>query len=65
MSAQTQHDNGAGAASASDLLLVIDSRTGKEYEIPIEDGTIRATGRTCIRTTTCPTRATSSRCSTR
>jgi citrate synthase len=43
MSAQTQHDNGAGAASASDRLLVIDSRTGKEYEIPIEDGTIRAT----------------------
>ncbi|HET6867200.1 MAG TPA: citrate synthase [Solirubrobacteraceae bacterium] len=43
MSAQTQPDNGAGAASASDRLLVIDSRTGKEYEIPIEDGTIRAT----------------------
>jgi citrate synthase len=31
-----------GAVMAKDTLTVIDNRTGKTYEIPIEDGTIRA-----------------------
>ena len=33
---------GGGAATASDTLTVTDNRTGRTYEIPIEDGTIRA-----------------------
>ena len=32
----------AGVATASDTLTVTDNRTGRTYEIPIEDGTIRA-----------------------
>src|SRR5437899_1524097 len=39
---QTQAD-GAGGAGTNDSLTVTDNRTGKQYEIPIEDGTIRAT----------------------
>ena len=35
--------DGVGVAEAHDSLTVTDNRTGKEYEIPIEDGTIRAT----------------------
>jgi len=35
--------DGAGAASATETLTVVDNRTGKQYEIPIQDGTIRAT----------------------
>ncbi len=35
-------DNG-GAATSGDTLTVTDNRTGKSYEIPIEDNTIRAT----------------------
>jgi citrate synthase len=38
----TQAD-GATAAAAQDSLSVTDNRTGQQYEIPIEDGTIRAT----------------------
>ncbi len=38
-----QPTDGDGAASTGDTLTVTDSRTGKQYEIPIEDGTIRAT----------------------
>ena len=34
--------DGVGVAEAHDSLTVTDNRTGKEYEIPIEDGTIRA-----------------------
>jgi citrate synthase len=37
-----QHD-GAGAAAGNESLTVIDNRTGRQYEIPIEDETIRAT----------------------
>jgi citrate synthase len=40
--AGTQRDR-AGAAPAKDSLTVTDNRTGKTYEVPIEDGTIRAT----------------------
>ncbi len=35
-------DGGGGVASASDTLTVTDNRTGKSYEIPISDGTVRA-----------------------
>jgi len=34
---------GAGAVNPIDTLTIIDNRTGKHYEVPIEDGTIRAT----------------------
>jgi citrate synthase len=45
MSTDTHPDvrlDGAATAEARDSLTVTDNRTGKEYEIPIEDGTIRA-----------------------
>ncbi|MBV9941940.1 MAG: citrate (Si)-synthase, partial [Solirubrobacterales bacterium] len=43
MTTQTQEQDGAGAATANESLTITDNRTGKQYEIPIEDGTIRAT----------------------
>jgi len=43
-------DNG-GAADSGDTLTVTDNRTGKSYEIPIEDNTIRATELRKIKTT--------------
>ena len=43
MTTETQQLDGAGAATAQETLTVTDNRTGKQYEIPIEDGTIRAT----------------------
>jgi citrate synthase len=44
MSTESQHnDNGGGVATSSDTLTITDNRTGKQYEIPIEDETIRAT----------------------
>ncbi|MGH2908328.1 MAG: citrate/2-methylcitrate synthase, partial [Solirubrobacteraceae bacterium] len=43
MSTETQATNGGGVATGSDTLTVTDNRTGKQYEIPIEDETIRAT----------------------
>jgi citrate synthase len=42
MGTQEQSTNGGGVATASETLTVTDNRTGKTYEIPIEDGTIRA-----------------------
>ena len=44
-------DNG-GVATSGDTLTVTDNRTGKQYEIPIEDNTIRATELRKIKTTT-------------
>ncbi|MGI8922029.1 MAG: citrate synthase [Solirubrobacteraceae bacterium] len=38
-----QPGNGGGVATSSDTLTVTDNRTGRTYEIPIEDETIRAT----------------------
>ena len=35
--------DGGGVATSGDTLTVTDNRTGKQYEIPIEDDTIRAT----------------------
>ena len=43
-------DSGGGATSG-DTLTVTDNRTGKSYEIPIEDNTIRATELRRIKTT--------------
>jgi citrate synthase len=43
MTTGTQQHDGAGVATAKDSLTITDNRTGKQYEVPIEDGTIRAT----------------------
>jgi citrate synthase len=43
MSTETQETDGAGVATGRESLTVTDNRTGKQYEIPIEDETIRAT----------------------
>jgi citrate synthase len=45
MTTETQHstDGGDVGTSGSDTLTVTDNRTGRQYEIPIEDNTIRAT----------------------
>jgi citrate synthase len=43
MTTETQQHNGATTESGSDTLTVTDNRTGKTYELPITDGTIRAT----------------------
>src|SRR5947199_8967022 len=43
MTTETEQQDGAGAATANETLTVTDNRTGKQYELPIEDGTIRAT----------------------
>jgi citrate synthase len=45
MSTETHEDNGSGdgrVAQARDTLTVTDNRTGEIYELPIEDGTVRA-----------------------
>src|SRR5579863_1206057 len=43
MTTETQQSDGAGVATSADTLTVTDNRTGKTYEIPIVDETIRAT----------------------
>jgi citrate synthase len=43
MTTETQQEDGAGAATSNESLTVTDNRTGKQYQIPIEDNTIRAT----------------------
>ena len=43
MTTETQQQDGAGVAAGNDTLTITDNRTGKQYEIPIEDETIRAT----------------------
>ena len=42
MTTETQQQDGTGVANGAGTLTVTDNRTGKQYEIPIEDGTIRA-----------------------
>src|ERR671928_1279045 len=42
MGTEEQSENGGGVATASDSLTITDNRTGRTYEVPIEDGTIRA-----------------------
>jgi citrate synthase len=39
---QTQDGGGAVAAAGQETLTVTDNRTGKSYEVPITDGTVRA-----------------------
>jgi citrate synthase len=43
MGTEEQSTNGGGTATASETLTITDNRTGKTYEVPIEDGTVRAT----------------------
>src|SRR3954462_3633488 len=43
MGTEEQSTNGGGVATASDSLTITDNRTGKTYEVPVEEGTIRAT----------------------
>ena len=43
MTTQTQQQDGAGAQVSNETLTITDNRTGKQYEVPIEDGAIRAT----------------------
>src|SRR6266513_74103 len=43
MGTEEESTNGGGVATASDTLTITDNRTGKTYEVPVEDGTIRAT----------------------
>jgi citrate synthase len=43
MATETQKQDGAGVGTADETLTITDNRTGKQYEVPIEDGTIRAT----------------------
>ena len=44
MTTETQQaTDGGGVATSTGTLTVTDNRTGKQYEIPIEDNTIRAT----------------------
>jgi citrate synthase len=40
---QTSGNDGGGVATSGDTLTITDNRTGKTYEVPIEDETIRAT----------------------
>ena len=42
MGTEEETTNGGGVATASDTLTIVDNRTGKKYELPIQDGTIRA-----------------------
>src|ERR687886_1243469 len=42
MSTQAETADGGGTATAADSLTITDNRTGRTYEVPIEDGTIRA-----------------------
>ena len=43
MGTEEQSETGGGVATVSDSLTITDNRTGKSYEVPIEDGTVRAT----------------------
>jgi citrate synthase len=39
---QTERDDGGGVATANETLSVTDNRTGESYDVPIEDGTVKA-----------------------
>src|ERR1700750_3214440 len=43
MGTEEETENGGGVATAEDTLTITDNRTGRTYEVPVEDGTIRAT----------------------
>jgi len=40
---ETQRQDGADVGKSGDTLTITDNRTGKQYKVPIEDNTIRAT----------------------
>jgi citrate synthase len=42
MGTEEQTSNGGGVATAAETLSITDNRTGETYEVPIEDGTVRA-----------------------
>src|SRR3954447_4806969 len=42
MGTEEQRSNDGSVATASDTLTITDNRTGQTYEVPIEDGTVRA-----------------------
>src|SRR5688500_18849718 len=42
MGPEVETMSGDGVATASETLSITDNRTGRTYEVPIEDGTIRA-----------------------
>ena len=42
MGTEEQRTDGGGVATAADTLTITDNRTGQTYEVPIEDGTVRA-----------------------
>ena len=42
MGTEEETTNGGGVATASDTLTITDNRTGQTYEVPVEDGTVRA-----------------------
>src|SRR5512133_1719157 len=42
MGTEEETTNGGGVATATDTLTITDNRTGQTYEVPIEDGTVRA-----------------------
>ena len=43
MGTEEQTSDGGGVATASDSLTITDNRTGKTYDVPVADGTVRAT----------------------
>ncbi len=43
MTTETQHQDGGATATSTETLTITDNRTGKQYEVPIQDGTVRAT----------------------
>src|ERR1700761_3187410 len=43
MGTEERSADGGGVAPAAETLTITDNRTGKSYEVPVEDGTIRAT----------------------
>jgi citrate synthase len=42
MGTEEQTTDGGGVATAAETLTITDNRTGQTYEVPIEDGTVRA-----------------------
>src|SRR5215203_4971503 len=42
MGTEEETTNGGGVATANDTLTITDNRTGETYEVPVEDGTVRA-----------------------
>ena len=43
MTTETPQAQGEAGVSGAETLTIVDNRTGKSYEVPIEDGTVRAT----------------------